>query len=283
MHLDPGGGGGPWVGQISVRPRILQPRYWLEAALDLLFPPQCVSCSSPGSIWCPSCSAKLQILGRPMCALCGRPISKGIRVCRACTARPPRLISRSFALYRPPLDAAVLYLKYRPDRRLADRMGGWLAEIYRTAGWNADLITAVPLSSRRTRQRGYNQASLLAAALSRRTGLPLHDDALARRRETGTQVGLGPDERRENVSGAFKARGSEVRDRAVIIVDDLYTTGATLGACASSLFEAGASRVYGLTVARAGHIDPGANRHGGQYHNESPDQRPPIRAYGSDA
>jgi len=153
----------------------------------------------------------------------------------------------------------------------------------RSDGRHADLITAVPLSSNRRRQRGYNQASLLGAALSRRTGLPMLDEALARRRETGTQVGLGPDERRENVSGAFEARQSAVRDKAVIIVDDLYTTGATLGACASSLFEAGATRVYGLTVARAGHIDPGANRHGGQYHNESPDQRPPIRAYGSDA
>jgi ComF family protein len=271
------------VGQISVRPRILQPRFWLEAALDLLFPPQCVGCSSPGSVWCPSCGTRLQILRRPMCTLCGRPIAKGARICRDCAASPPRLLSRSFAWYRPPLDAAVLHLKYRPDRRLASLMGGWLAEIYRTAGWYTDLITAVPLSSNRRRQRGYNQASLLGAALGRRTGLPLRDGVLGRRRETGTQVGLGPEERRENVSGAFEARQAAVQNRAVIVVDDLYTTGATLGACAISLFEAGASRVYGLTAARAGHIDPGANRHGGQYHNESPDQRPPIRAHGSDA
>lgn len=271
------------MGQISVRPRILQPLYWLEAAFDLLFPPQCVGCSSPGSVWCPSCATRLQTLNRPICAICGRPIVQGVRVCRACSASPPRVISRSFAWYRPPLDAAVLHLKYRPDRRLAGVMGGWIAEVYRTAGWQANLVTAVPLSTNRRRQRGYNQARLLGAALALRTGLPLRDDVLVRRRETGTQVGLGPEERRQNVSGAFEARGEWVQNRSIIIVDDLYTTGATLGACAASLFEAGASRVYGLTAARAGHIDPGANRHGGQYHNESPDQSPPIRAHGSDA
>lgn len=248
------------MGQISFRPRILQPRYWLEAALDLLFPPQCVGCSSPGSVWCPSCGTRLQRLSGPMCGLCGRPVVEGDRICRTCAESPAGLISRSFAWYHAPLDAAILHLKYRPDRRLASLMGGWLAEVYRTAGWNADLITPVPLSAKRKRQRGYNQASLLGAALGRRTGLPLLDEVLVRRRETGTQVGLGPEERRENVSGAFEARREEVQEKAVIVVDDLYTTGATLGACASGLFEAGASRVYGLTVARAGHIDPGANR-----------------------
>jgi ComF family protein len=181
------------------------------------------------------------------------------------------------------LDSAVLHLKYRPDQRLANIMGGWLAEIYEQARWQADIITAVPLSASRLKQRGYNQASLLGASLSGHIGLPHRAAALTRRRETGTQVGLGPAERRTNVAGAFEASRRLVQGRSVVIVDDLYTTGSTMAACAESLVSAGASRVYGLTVARAGYIESGANLHGGQDHNESPDYRPPVRAHGSDA
>ncbi len=252
------------MGQIFVRPRMLRPRQWLEAALDLVFPPQCVGCGSPGSVWCTACTNRLQSLGDATCSLCGQPVPRGARVCQACADSPPKYLCRSFARYRPPLDAAILHLKYRPDRRLAEVMGGWLAELYTTAGWQADLITAVPLSPKRQRQRGYNQAALLGAALGGRIGLPVCDGALARRRETGTQVGLGPAGRRQNVAGAFEARTTWVQGKAVIVVDDLYTTGATLGACAVSLIDAGASRVYSLTVARAGNFDPGATRHGGQ-------------------
>jgi competence protein ComFC len=137
-------------------------------------------------------------------------------------------------------------------------MGRWLGDLWRDAGWKADLITAVPLSPTRRRQRGYNQARLLGSALAKDIGLPLDKAALSRSRETGTQVGLGPIERRANVAGAFGASRELVEGKAVIIVDDLYTTGATLEACAASLIDAGATRVYGLTVARAGHTDPRA-------------------------
>jgi ComF family protein len=251
------------VGQISLGPGIFRPRMWLEAALDLLFPPHCVGCASPGPVWCASCASRLQTLDGPVCALCGRPEERDDGVCQTCSQSPPILVSRSFAWYQPPLDGAILYLKYRPDRRLADVMGGWLADVMHRSGWQADLITSVPLSRRRRAQRGYNQADLLGKALARGTGLPMRSSALTRRRETGTQVGLGPRERMRNVAGAFEASSGLVRHKAVIVVDDLFTTGATLDACAAGLIDAGASRVYGLTVARAGHTVPRANPHGG--------------------
>jgi competence protein ComFC len=177
----------------------------------------------------------------------------------------------------------VLRLKYRADRRLGEVMGGWLAELWRETGWQADLITAVPLSAARLRHRGYNQARLLGDALGRQIGLPLHEAALVRGRETGTQVGLGPTERKQNVAGAFEAARQVVEGKAIIVVDDLFTTGSTLEACAASLINAGASRVHGLTVARAGHNDQGADIHGGHYDHESPHQRPSIRPHGPDA
>jgi ComF family protein len=162
------------------------------------------------------------------------------------------LTVRSHAFYQGPLVRALLQMKYRANRRLASIMGGWLKQIYVKAGWQADLVVAVPLSATRLRQRGYNQAELISVALAKALGLPYEEQALVRTRETASQVGLGPYERRRNVAGAFCGQPEVVRDRVVLIVDDLFTTGATLAACARGLRTAGARQVLGLTVGRAG-------------------------------
>ncbi|MEO7333617.1 MAG: phosphoribosyltransferase family protein [Gemmatimonadota bacterium] len=107
----------------------------------------------------------------------------------------------------------------------------------------------VPLAPKRLATRGYNQAERLAAALGRLTGLEVVDAALARRRETPTQTALTPEGRRANMAGAFAGEG--VRGRTVVLVDDVLTTGATLGACAEALRVAGAARVDAVTFARA--------------------------------
>jgi len=111
------------------------------------------------------------------------------------------------------------------------------------------ILVPVPLAPKRLAIRGYNQAERLAAALSELTGYPVADAALARRRETPTQTALTPEERRVNVSGAFA--GSGVTGRCAVLVDDVLTTGATLGACAEALMAAGAAKVEAVTFARA--------------------------------
>ncbi len=109
----------------------------------------------------------------------------------------------------------------------------------------------MPLAKQRERRRGYNQASLIASALAEVLGLPLENNGLSRVRETRSQVGLDPVSRLRNVQNAFKARPGSVEGHAVLLVDDLFTTGATLSACAAALTDAGAREVFGVTVGRA--------------------------------
>jgi competence protein ComFC len=117
-------------------------------------------------------------------------------------------------------------------------------------GWCVDLVTPVPLGVARLSQRGYNQAALLARPLSLAHGLPYHTNALTKVRETRSQVGLSANERHQNVADAFKGDPRVSKGKCILVIDDVTTSGATLNACASALLQAGASRVYGLTLAR---------------------------------
>lgn len=171
--------------------------------------------------------------------------------CSLCRARPFPLTARSFALYDGPLARAIVSLKYRPNRALARVMAGWLGEVCRREGWRPTLVVPVPLGRDRLRRRGYNQASLIASALADRLGLPMEDSALRRVRETRSQVGLDPASRLANVQGAFQADPGPFQGKHVLLVDDLFTTGATLAACAEALMDVGAEQVHGITVGRA--------------------------------
>lgn len=130
-------------------------------------------------------------------------------------------------------------------------MAGWLDELCRREQWPVDVVVPVPLSPRRQRERGYNQAELVASALAELLQVPLACGGLRRTRETRSQVGLDVASRAQNVHGAFQADPTVVRGRAVLLVDDLVTTGATLAACAEALWAAGSAHVFAVTVARA--------------------------------
>jgi ComF family protein len=117
--------------------------------------------------------------------------------------------------------------------------------------WKIDLVTAVPMGVARQAERGYNQAALLALSLALGSKITYQPRALSKARETRSQVGLTITERRKNVVGAFQARTNIVRGRCLLVVDDVTTSGATMEACSSTLLEAGAREVYGLTLARA--------------------------------
>ena len=117
--------------------------------------------------------------------------------------------------------------------------------------WSLDIITSVPLSLVRFKERGYNQATLLARPIALYMNIPFSSKILLRTRETRTQVGLSVLERKENMDGAFTARHELVQGKNVLVVDDVATSGATLNACAKALIDEGASNVYGFSLARA--------------------------------
>ncbi|HYT83618.1 MAG TPA: phosphoribosyltransferase family protein [Gemmatimonadales bacterium] len=155
---------------------------------------------------------------------------------------------------------AVHALKYRGLPRIADDLAAVMARPA-PAGDEPSVLVPIPLAARRLRQRGYNQSEWLAAALGRRWQLPVRSDLLSRVRETATQTALTPETRLANVAGAFATRNAEVGTRnssafrvptsGLILVDDVFTTGATLAEAARALEQAGAQRVYGVTFGRA--------------------------------
>lgn len=156
-------------------------------------------------------------------------------------------------MHQGPLRLAIHSLKYQRNVGLAEALSIHLIDLLDRLGWTVDLVVPVPLAAQRRMERGYNQANLLAFPLALARRLPYSNRALHRIRETRTQVGLTSEERQSNVKDAFIAESKIVKRKFVLVIDDVATTGATQEACARALLSAGASTVYGLTLARAGY------------------------------
>ena len=142
-------------------------------------------------------------------------------------------------------------VKYRRDLGLGDSLATQMLPYIASLGWPIDMVVPVPLGRKRFQERGYNQVGLIARPIALAQGWNYAPRALARARETNSQVGLSANERQRNVRGAFIADSQRVHGRCILIVDDVATTGATLTACAQALMDGGAREVYALTVARA--------------------------------
>jgi ComF family protein len=221
-----------------------------RVAIDLVFPPRCAACGAGGAFLCAACQARLVPAAPPRCPRCWRPGLAGL--CAGCqTAPPPFDGLRAVFVYRDVARELVHALKFQGMSALAQPMAQHLAAAARAWSPPIDAIVPVPLSGLRERTRGYNQALLLARELARELGLPAQPRALRRRRHTPPQArAAGAEERRRNVMGAFEARPSAVRGRALLLIDDVTTTGATLVACAAAAREAGARSVWALAFAR---------------------------------
>jgi len=157
---------------------------------------------------------------------------------------------RAAARYGGPLRAAILRLKFSGWQAVAEPLSDYLWQAWRQEPLSVDVLVPVPSDKSRLRARGYNQSALLARGLARRIGKPVWEDALERTRQTARQVELPSAQRWQNVAGAFRCQDGAVRGRAILLVDDICTTGATLEACAAILRAAGARAVWGITLAR---------------------------------
>lgn len=231
------------------------------AALDLVYPPACAGCGvltgSKASL-CPNCWSRLAFIERPYCEVLGTPFSHdlgpGILSADAIANPPPFDRLRSAALYDDLARVLVQSLKYRDRTDLAPMMAGWMLRAGDGAVEAADLIVPVPLHRFRLVWRKFNQAAELSRALAAASGTPVLFDVVRRTKRTRRQIGLGPRAREENVRGAFSItqEGREkLFGRHVVLVDDVYTTGATVSAVTRTLKRAGVADVTVLTFARA--------------------------------
>jgi competence protein ComFC len=224
--------------------------------LKLLYPPHCYLCSSPiedGHL-CPACFAGLPRPAPegPLCARCGAPLGDPeVDLCEECAGRPWFFEqARSFGFYEGGLAELIKGLKFGGERALARELARYLLEAGEGLLTQAEALTYVPLTSGKLRQRGFNQAELLARELGKLADLPVIP-ALVKVRETADQTALKSWGRWENVRGAFAPSGEPLCAR-LLLVDDVYTTGATAEECSRALREGGYEEVYVLTVARAG-------------------------------
>ena len=214
--------------------------------LDLLLPRRCLVCGKPGGQLCPPCRVALPRIVPPLCDRCGAPTAWPVRRCRECSGR--RLAfeqARAAVAYDGAVRRLVAGWKERGLRRLADEAAALVAERLPAPG--ADVITFVPGDTMRSADRGHHPAQRLAEALAARWRIPC-EPLLVRARGSVRQAGLPLAERRRNVAGAFAARTNA--PGAVLLVDDVYTTGATVSAAAFTLRAAGAQRVDVVTFAR---------------------------------
>ena len=182
---------------------------------------------------CPPCLNRFSSLPHPQCERCGQPLSPGI-ACRLCAEWPQGFGGvRSAVWLDEPARQAVHRLKYGGWLRIAESLGEVMVTRLPGLGRSGrPVLVPIPLSAARERARGYNQAAVLAQALARRTGLSVFP-VLRRQRDTGTQTALTPEERRANLAGAFIPAGRPPPH--VLLVDDVFTTGATLAEAAQAL------------------------------------------------
>lgn len=232
-----------------------------QGALELALPPTCASCAAPvaaGAALCRPCDARLERIAVPSCRLCQQVEVARDLFCGACEISASPLFACVAAVrFAGDAETWIHRLKYpRAGLRGLDPAPiAVVAALLREAAARApagrpDLVVAVPLHPRRLRARGFNPAGLLARSLASRLGLPADPVALRRVRDTPSQTGLDRRERRRNLRGAFRVRrGLRVPDR-VWLVDDVVTTGSTLGEAALVLRRAGAGSVIGVCAAR---------------------------------
>ena len=235
------------------------------ALLGLFLPGACRVCEQPLADAsrlpiCSTCLASFQKISPPICVVCGRPLGPWVTAgqdaprCHLCRKDTYAFsLARSYAIYDQAMTRAVILLKYEAVTPLGEWFGARLEELVRSSPemLAADVVVPVPLHPARRRERGYNQAELIARPLSRRLKLPLRDALLVRTKPRPDKLKLSRKERWTTVRGAYApSPGARIDNLRIMLVDDVFTSGATLDACSRALRNAGAKHVFAVTIAR---------------------------------
>lgn len=227
-------------------------------AADLLFPPRCALCGEVLAVkdcaegFCKACREEIPFFPEDKCPRCGGKTDTG-GFCEACL-RPFAFESACAAFPYERVRTAIHLFKYRGGKGFGEGLGRLAAEYLRRAHTEllseVDVMIPVPLHSKKERRRGFNQTILLCRAVSAETALPLCERGLLRRKDTTPQSRLSPAERKENLRGVFVVN-ADVAGKRVLLVDDIFTSGATCGECARALYRAGAESVRVFCIAAA--------------------------------
>ncbi len=235
-------------------------KIYCKHLIRLLFPPRCPFCDGillssiflPPKLVCDDCRGKLEYVGEPACKKCGKPLEDERReYCFDC-ARHAFDFAQGKALwvYRGAVKESIYRFKYHSRQEYAQFYGRELVCVY--GQWikkrKIDALIPIPLSKRRLRRRGFNQAECIAREVGRQLGIPVYTNILFRVRDTKAQKELNDEERKNNLKKAFKTTSNKVQLEHILLIDDIYTTGSTMNEAAGELKRSGAGEIYCLSV-----------------------------------
>ncbi|KJU87142.1 amidophosphoribosyltransferase [Candidatus Magnetobacterium bavaricum] len=230
---------------------------FLDVFIGLLFPQECPVCLYPSDSFrtapiCSSCWSTIRPITGKCCSVCCTPVVEPSGgddsvLCRECEdVRPLYRSALAFGTYEGVLREAIIRYKFSPIKRLSRPLGDLICSLPIP---KVDMVMAVPVTKKRLIERGFNQTAILAHRLSREFDIAIVDDAALKIRETGHQVRLSREERLRALQGAFEV-ARDVKDKRILLVDDVLTTGATVNECSKVLLDAGAKEVYVAVLAR---------------------------------
>lgn len=229
--------------------------------MDLFFPQNtCCICREPGKFgtrqpWCSNCNEVMDIIKQelPICDKCGKYLEEDKRLCSECEGKPPEFkIARAVGPYEEPYRIVVKVFKFLGRKNLAVKMGSLMALVVLNEPrfWPIDLIVPVPTTKAQLKQRGFNQTEYLAKQITKHLKIRTNTGALYRIKETPAQRELSKEEREKNLLCAFRVRDkNKIRDKNILLVDDIYTTGSTGRECTRTLISGGATSVSIITWA----------------------------------
>lgn len=243
------------MGNVEVSDVQIKKMKWPGKILQSLYPLRCPGCDeivTPyGQKVCSVCLTRMKLLTPPWCMRCGKKLLAEKEICEDC-ARSEHVFVRGRALYEyDSIFDSVYRFKYGNRQEYADffgeQMAVYLGDFLQTI--KPDGIVPIPLHKKREKQRGYNQAFLLAKALSKYTGIPVYKDLVIRVKNTAPLKCQKPKERQNNLKKAFNVKENDVKLERVLLVDDIYTTGSTMDEVCRTLGQIGVKEVYFITLA----------------------------------
>ncbi|NLJ40363.1 MAG: ComF family protein [Clostridiales bacterium] len=238
-----------------------------ESFLDIIYPMdiRCILCNETGEGItnygiCKACLGDLPFIQPPYCGKCGKTVTRQGELCPDCRdSNHPYKEGLAIFEYRDGIRDLIHRYKYGGEKYLSMPMSRWMTKGLKTRNWSFDFVVPVPLHPARLRERGFNQSQLLASRISRDAGVPLLDKGILRIKNTPHQTKLNRQERLQNLKDAFAVREKDralgtIQGKTLLLVDDVYTTGSTVGKCTDILLENGAADVYVITLAAGTYV-----------------------------